>query len=151
MLVQMEVQGVVFDAPRALYILVLRGVDGDGVLPIRIEKADAQSIGLAFEGVFTQRPLTHDLCKNILDALGARMISVVISSFSQETYYAKIHLLYRDAEHAIDARPGDAVSLALRAAVPIFVNQEVVQKQSAEELDRWLEHLRPEDFGKYNV
>jgi bifunctional DNase/RNase len=151
MLVQMEVQGVMFDASRGVYILVLRGVDGDGVLPVRIEKADAQSIGLAFEGVFTQRPLTHDLCKNILDALEAKMISAVISSFSQETYYAKIHLVYRDSEFAIDARPGDAVSLALRVGVPIFVNEDVVQQQSAEELDRWLEHLSPEDFGKYNV
>jgi len=151
MLIKMRVRGLMFDVHHNVYILVLGQEEHAGVLPIRIEKADAQAIGLALEGVFTQRPLTHDLFKNILDTLGARMLSAVICDLKEEVYYAKLHLIYRDSEFAIDARPSDAVVMALRMDVPIFVTETVIQQQSVSEIDRWLGDLKPEDFGRYSM
>ena len=151
MLRKMQIRGLVFDAYHGVYILVLHHEDDSGVLPIRIEKADAQALGLALEGVFTQRPLTHDLFKNILDTLGAKMLSAVICDLKEEIYYAKIHLVYRDAEFAIDARPSDAVVMALRMDVPVFVAEGVIEQQNTGEIDRWLGDLKPEDFGRHSM
>jgi len=148
---KVQIRGLMFDAHHNVYILVLRHEDDSGVLPIRIEKADAQAISLALEGVFTQRPLTHDLFKNILDTLGAKMLSAVICDLKEEVYYAKIHLVYRDAEFAIDARPSDAVVMALRSDVPVFVADGVIQQQNANEIDQWLGDLKPEDFGRHSM
>jgi bifunctional DNase/RNase len=87
--------------------------------------------------------------KNALDALEAKVISVVITELKDNTYYAKLHLLYHDAEITVDTRPSDAIALALRTDSPIFVAEEVMQRQLADEdIARWLENLRPEDFGK---
>ncbi len=151
MLVQMNVRGLMFDPHRDVYVLILRNDEDEGVLPVWIEKADAYALGLAIEGIFTQRPLTHDLFKNLLDALEAKIISIVISDLKESIYYSKIHLVYRDSEFAVDARPSDAIAMALRAAAPIFVAEHVIKKQSAEGFDRWLDHLKPEDFGKYSA
>jgi len=151
MLIKTQVRGLMFDAYHNVYILVLDHEDPSGVLPIRIEKADAQALSFAIEGVFTQRPLTHDLFKNILDTLGAKMLSAVISDLKEEVYYAKIHLIYRDSEFAIDARPSDAVAMALRMDVPVFVAEGVIQQQTANEIDRWLGDLKPEDFGRHSM
>jgi bifunctional DNase/RNase len=152
MLTQMKVRGLMFDPYHPnVYILILRSDEGGEVLPLWIDKSDAQAISLALEGIFTQRPLTHDLIKNILDALDANLISVVVSDLKEAVYHARIHLLYRDAEFSIDARPSDAISLALRAGVPIFAAEEVIQKKGFQELGQWLENLSPEDFGRYSV
>ncbi len=152
MLIQMKVRGLMFDPDHPnVYILILRGDEDGEVLPLWIDKSDAQAISLALEGIFTQRPLTHDLIKNILDALDAKLISIVVSDLKDAVYHARIHLSYRDAEFSIDARPSDAISLALRASVPIFAADEVIQKKGFQELGRWLENLRPEDFGKYSA
>jgi len=151
MLKEMQIRGLMFDTHHNVYILVLGHEDHASVLPIRIEKADAQAIGLALEGVFTQRPLTHDLFKNILDTLGAKMLSAVICDLKEEVYYAKLHLVYRDSEFAIDARPSDAVVMALRMDVPVFVADGVIERQNASEIDRWLCDLKPEDFGRHSM
>ena len=63
-------------------------------------------------------------------------------------YFAKIHLMYEDSEYTVDARPSDAIALALRSNAPVFANDSVITKQSSEELEQWLENLKPEDFGK---
>jgi len=152
MLFQMKVRGLMFDPYHpSVYILVLRDDESGEVLPLWIDKSDAQAISLALEGVFTQRPLTHDLMKNILDALEAKIISVVVSDLKDTVYHAKIHLLYRDAEVSIDARPSDAIALALRADVPIFAAGEVIQKKGAQDLGQWLAGLSAEDFGRYST
>jgi bifunctional DNase/RNase len=75
----------------------------------------------------------------------------VVTDLKENTYYAKIHLSYGDSEYSVDSRPSDAIALALRAQAPIFVTDEVLQKQSTEQFDRWLENLKPEDFGKYEA
>lgn len=148
MLTQMRVRGLMFDPPTN-YIVVLRSEEGQEVLPIWIGKSEANAISLSLESVTLPRPLTHDLMKNALEAVGAKVISVVVTDLRENTYYAKIHLLYHDAEITIDARPSDAIALALRTESPIFVAPEVLQRQRADEdIARWLENLRPEDFGK---
>jgi bifunctional DNase/RNase len=137
-----------FDPP-SNYIVVLRSEEGQDVLPIWIGKAEANAISLALESVALPRPLTHDLIKNTLEAVEAKVISVVITDLRENTYYGKIHLMHHDAEITVDARPSDAIALALRTECPIFVAKEVFQRQQADEdVARWLENLRPEDFGK---
>ncbi len=151
MLVQMKVRGIVYDPYSNTYIIILRDEANTEVLPIWVGKTEANAISLALEGVFTQRPMTHDLIKNVLDALDAKVISVVVTDLKDNTYFSKLHLTYLDSEFAVDSRPSDSVALALRTDAPIFAAEQVIKKQSSEELDRWLDNLRPEDFGKYDT
>jgi bifunctional DNase/RNase len=150
MLTQMRVRGLMFDPPNN-YIVVLRSDEGPEVLPIWVGKPEANAISLALENVKLPRPMTHDLIKQVLEAIEAKIISVVITDLKDNTYFAKIHLTYRDAEITVDSRPSDAIALALKAESPIFVASDVIQKHSSEELDRWLENLRPEDFGQHDA
>lgn len=151
MFTQMKVRGLMFDPYNNAYIVILRDEENAEVLPIWVGKSEANAISLALEGVFSPRPMTHDLIKNILDSLNAKVISIVVTDLKDSTYFAKIHLLFNDSEFSIDSRPSDAIALALRADVPIFATEEVIKKHSSEDLDRWLENLRPEDFGKYDA
>ena len=148
MLIQMRVRGLMLDPPNN-YVVILRGEEGQDVLPIWIGKAEANSISLALEQVEMPRPLTHDLIKNALDALEAKVNSVVITDLKDNTYYAKLHLSHHDAEITIDTRPSDAIAIALRTECPVFVSRDVLRRQMEDEdIARWLENLRPEDFGK---
>lgn len=149
MITQMKVRGLMFDPNNNTFIVILRDEDNSEMLPIWVGKPEASAISFALEGVVAPRPMTHDLMKSILDSVQAKVISVVISDLRENTYYAKLHLMYQDSEYAIDSRPSDAIALALRADAPIFASEEVIRKQATEELDQWLENLKPEDFGKY--
>ena len=151
MLTQMKVRGLMFDPYSNAYIVILRDEDNTEVLPIWVGKAEANAISFALEGISTPRPMAHDLIRNTLDALNAKLISVVVTDLRDNTYFAKLHLQYKDSEYTVDSRPSDAIALALRADSPIFASEEVIQKHSSEELDRWLDNLRPEDFGKYDA
>ncbi|MBX3306031.1 MAG: bifunctional nuclease family protein [Nitrospira sp.] len=148
MITQMQVKGLMFDPYNNAYIVILRDDDQVEMLPIWVGKAEASSISLALEKVAPPRPMTHDFMKSYLDAFDAKVISVVITDLSENTYFAKIHLMYGDSEYAVDSRPSDAIALALRAQAPIFASESVIRKQSSEELGQWLENLKPEDFGK---
>jgi len=148
MIAQMKVRGLMFDPYNNTFIVILRDEEHAEMLPIWVGKPEASSISFALEEVTTPRPMTHDLMKAVLDVVDAKVISVVISDLKDNTYYAKIHLTYEDSEYSIDARPSDAIALALRTKAPIFANEEVLRKQASEELDQWLENLKPEDFGK---
>ncbi len=151
MIAQMKVRGLMFDPYNNTFIVILRDEEHAEMLPIWVGKPEASSISFALEEVPTPRPMTHDLMKAVLDVVDAKVISVVISDLKDNTYYAKIHLTYEDSEYSIDARPSDAIALALRTKAPIFANEEVLRKQASEELDQWLENLKPEDFGKYET
>jgi hypothetical protein len=151
MIAQMKVRGLVFDPYTNAFIVILRDEDNSEMLPIWVGRPEASSISFALEEIPTPRPMTHDLMKAILDAVDAKVISVVISELKDNTYYAKIHLMYEDSEYSIDARPSDAIALALRAKAPIFANEEVLRKQASDELEQWLENLKPDDFGKYET
>ena len=151
MLNQMNIRGLLFDPYSNAYIVILRDEQNSDVLPIWVGKSEANAISFALENVTPPRPMTHDLMKSILDNVGAKILSAVVSDLNNNTYYAKIHLWYGDSEYAIDSRPSDAIALALRAEAPIFTNEEVLHKQNSEELERWLENLTPEDFGKFET
>ncbi|MBH0177092.1 MAG: bifunctional nuclease family protein [Nitrospira sp.] len=148
MITQMQVKGLMFDPYNNAYIVILRDEDQADMLPIWVGKSEASSISLALESVDPPRPMTHDFMKAYLDAVNAKVISVVITDLSENTYFAKIHLTYEDSEYTVDSRPSDAIALALRSEAPIFANESVIRKQTSEELGQWLENLKPEDFGK---
>jgi bifunctional DNase/RNase len=147
MLLQMKVDGLLFDPRSGMYILLLQQVDGNGTLPIWIGKPEADSIALAVGKVVTPRPLTHDLIKNVFDALGAKPLRIVITEIIENTYFALIHVNCGEKEITIDSRPSDAVAVALRTQSPIYVAEEVLDVRKADELEEWLKNLKPEDFG----
>ena len=147
MLVEMRVEGLLFDPRSNMYILLLKEVDGAGTLPIWIGKPEADSIALALGKVATPRPLTHDLVKNIVDGLRVKIVKVVVTEITDNTYYALIYLNDGKKETLVDSRPSDAVAVALRAGAPIFVEDSIMTTRSADELDEWLKNLKPEDFG----
>jgi hypothetical protein len=138
-----------FDPYNNAYIVILKDEEHSEMLPIWIGKSEASAISFALENIAAPRPMTHDLMKALLDLVDAKVISVVITDLNENTYYAKIHLMYEDSEYTIDSRPSDAIALALRANAPIFASETVIRKQTSEELEQWLENLKPEDFGKY--
>lgn len=150
-MLQMKVKGLMYDPFNNAFIVILRDEGEKEVLPIWVGKPEAGAISFALEGVFTPRPMTHDLIKNVLDSGQAKVISVVITDLKDNTYFAKIHVIYGDSEYTIDSRPSDAIALALRVDAPIFATEALIRKHSTEEIDRWLDNLRPEDFGKYDA
>ncbi len=151
MITQMNVRGLLFDPYNNAYIVILRDEENSDMLPIWVGKSEASAISFALEHITPPRPMTHDLMKNILDQVNAQILSAVVTDLKENTYFAKIHLWYGDSEFTIDSRPSDAIALALRAEAPIFTTEDVLKKQSSEELERWLENLKPEDFGKYET
>lgn len=151
MLNQMNVRGLLFDPYNNAYIVILRDEQHSDMLPIWVGKSEASAISFALEKIAPPRPMTHDLMKTMLDNMDAKVISTVITDLKENTYFAKIHLLFGDSEFTIDSRPSDAIAVALRTEAPIFASGEVLHKQNSEELERWLENLKPEDFGKSDV
>jgi bifunctional DNase/RNase len=149
MITQMKVRGLTFDPYSNTFVVILRDEHNVDTLPIWVGKSEASVISFALESVAAPRPMTHDLMKAVLDAAGAKMISVVVTDLKDNTYYARVHLMSEDSEYSIDARPSDAIALALRADAPIFAKEDVIRQQASEELGQWLENLKPEDFGKY--
>ena len=131
------------------YALILKEVNGDRRLPIIIGAFEAQAIALEIEGVRPPRPLTHDLIKNILDGLGVVITEVVVTELRDGTFYAKIYLDYNGMTYEIDSRPSDAIAVAVRCGVPIFVDEEVMEEASfapeeeEEEFEETGESLEP--------
>ena len=148
MLVEMKVEGLLFDPRSNMYILLLKEADGPDTLPIWIGKPEADAIALAIGKVSTPRPLTHDLICNMMDALIVKPTRVVVTQIMDNTYYALIYVTDGKREVPVDARPSDAVAVALRTNAPIFVEEEVVNLKQSDELEDWLKNLKPEDFGK---
>jgi len=147
MLIEMNVEGLLFDPRSSMYILLLKEIDGDGRLPIWIGKPEADSIALALGKVVTPRPLTHDLIKNIADGLKVKITKIIVTEILENTYYALVCLSDGKEETLIDSRPSDAIAVALRSNATIFVEESIMEKRSTDELEEWLKNLRPEDFG----
>lgn len=108
------------------YAILLKEVDGKKRLPIIIGAFEAQAIALEIEGIKPPRPLTHDLLKQLTDSLGATVLEVVIDELRDNTFYAKIILEVSGFSQEIDARPSDAIALAVRAQAPIYVFETVM-------------------------
>jgi bifunctional DNase/RNase len=131
------------------YAILLKEVNGIRRLPIIIGAFEAQAIALEIEGIKPPRPLTHDLLKQVIDSLGANVIEVLIDELKENTFYAKIILEVSALTNEIDSRPSDAIALAVRAQVPIYVADTVMQLAAflpSEESEK--ESLSPEDFEK---
>jgi bifunctional DNase/RNase len=142
-------------------IIILRDKDGQRVLPIWVGVFEANAIALQIENVTTPRPMTHDLLKNVIQDLRGRIEKIVVSDLKENTFYALIYLAVAGEVMAVDARPSDAIALALRARAPIFVEEKVIdhaktadltpEKGETERLQKWLESLDPDDMGKYKM
>ena len=148
MLIEMTIKGLMVDPITNTPIVILKDKAGDRVLPIWVGVFEANAIALQIENVSTPRPMTHDLLRNIITDLDGRVDRIVVSDLKDNTFFALIHLTVKGEGIAVDARPSDAIALALRSNAPVFANNSVITKQSSEELEQWLENLKPEDFGK---
>lgn len=161
MQIEMTISGLMIDPVTKMPIVVLRDGDGRRVLPIWVGLFEANAIALQMERVQTPRPMTHDLLKNVLEGLAARVERVVVCDLRDNTFYAAIHLVTDDVLKLVDARPSDAIALALRAGAPIFVEEAVIDRAHApvpEEGDmdlgrlrRWLESLTEDELGQYKM
>ena len=157
--VRMEIKGLMLDPNTNVPIVVLRDEGGEVLLPIWIGVFEANAIALRLENVETPRPMTHDLLRSALEKLGAQIEKVVISELRDSTFYARIHVQRNGDAIEIDARPSDAIALALRSEAPIFVLAPVLEAAQAvnlatsdeEKLREWLEKVKPEDLGKYEM
>ncbi len=129
--VQVEILGL-SSSPSAggAYALLLREVYGQRRLPIIIGQFEAQAIALEMEGIKPPRPLTHDLLKTFVDNLGGTVLEIYISELRDNTFYADIIIDVSSLKNSIDARPSDAIALAVRASVPIFVSESVMKLAS---------------------
>ena len=163
--VEMKIRGLMMDPVTNMPIVILKDTGGDAVLPIWVGIYEANAIALEIEKVTTPRPMTHDLIKNILEALRARVLKVVVNDLRDNTFFAMIHLQLGSAEITVDSRPSDAIALALRVGAPIFVEEDVVRRAQKVEVTReapvaeeppkvedeakikeWLESIKPGDF-----
>jgi len=156
---EMKVTGLMFDPVSNMPIVVLKDAAGASVLPIWVGIFEANAIAMELESVPSPRPMTHDLLKNVIDSLEFRVDRIEITDLRENTFYALIHLVHDGRRVSIDARPSDAMALALRAGAPILVEQAVLDKSSnptadgeqTERLRRWLESVDPEELGKYEM
>jgi RNA polymerase sigma factor (sigma-70 family) len=120
-------------------IVLLREKEGDRVLPIWIGAPEGDMLAFHLHGASTPRPMTPDLTTRLLDAAGARIERVAVTRLEENTFYATITLVVGESAHEIDARPSDAVNLALRAGVSIFVDEEVMAAQAVTEIEDGVE------------
>jgi len=127
-MVEMELNKIIIDEKRQEQIIVLREKNGHRSLPIIIGILEATAIKMQLGGVVPPRPLTHDLMKSIIQALGATLERVVVDKLENNTFHAKLYLLIDGEVRQVDARPSDSIALAVRLKAPIFVEEEVLKK-----------------------
>jgi len=159
MSVEMKIRGLMIDPVSQMPIIILKNSDGSSVLPIWVGIFEANAIAMQLEDIVSPRPMTHDLLKNVIQGLRAEVQRVVISDLKDNTFFAQVHLVREGEPLSIDARPSDAMALALRTASPIFVESQVLDKSETaegdsdetERLRRWLESVDPEELGKYEM
>jgi bifunctional DNase/RNase len=161
MQIEMTIKGLMVDPIANTPIVILRDKDGQRVLPIWIGMFEANAIALQIENVAPPRPMTHDLLRNVIQDLDASVQKIVVYDLQENTYYALIYLSLRGDTVTVDARPSDAIALALRTRAPIFVEDAVIdnaktvdlssEKADSDRLHKWLESLDPDDLGKYKM
>jgi bifunctional DNase/RNase len=159
--IEMTIKGLMVDPITNMPIIILRDKEGQRVLPIWVGIFEANAIALQIENISTPRPMTHDLLRNVIYDLKASVQKIVVSDLQDNTFYALIYLTFGGETVAVDARPSDAIALALRARAPIFVEESVIdhaktidfssEKADQDRLQKWLESLDPEDLGKYKM
>jgi bifunctional DNase/RNase len=174
-MVEVTISRIGFDGPTETFVVLLKEKVGERVMAIWIGRPEAESIVMRIHNIKHARPLTHDLCRNLITGLGATLKRVQITHVENSTYFAELHLDLGGALKVIDARPSDSLAVALRMDAPIFAAEALLSdpdeeaqigeptdqapqrtsgegtRLSAEELKAYLEKLRPEDFGDFNL
>ena len=157
-MLQMKVSGIALDPFTNTPIVILKDSTNEKTLPIWIGFMEASSIAMELEKTPRVRPITHDLVKNLIEKLGFMVSKIEVTDLKNDTFYATMHLKREDEEYILDARPSDAIAIALRCDSPIFVNEEVIEKSKSieidddkEKLDKLLEDMPEGDFGKYKM
>ena len=159
--VEMQIRGLMMDPVTNMPIIVLKDIGSDLVLPIWVGYFEANAIALELEKTAMPRLMTHDLLQNMARGLNAEVRKVVVSELRDDTFYAVIWMDHAGETVTMDARPSDAIALALRWDCPIYVNREVLenskqaasgaQSVNADEMRRWLENLNDDDMGRYKM
>jgi bifunctional DNase/RNase len=161
-IIEVRIRGLMMDPSTSMPIVVLKDVASDTVMPIWVGIFEANAIALEIEKVAAPRPMTHDLTRNLIRNMNARLDHVVISELKDDTFFATLWLQQGDEPMVLDARPSDALALALRADCPIYVTEDVMQRAklnttgqaegpTAEQLRGWLEGLNDDDLGRYKM
>jgi len=145
MIVAVRVERVTLDTSSNRFVVILKDDTYHRWLPIVVGPAEAQAIALQLEKVSPPRPMTHDLMKNLVDSFKADIARVVVNDLKENTYYATIDLKRNGAQLQVDARPSDAIALALRARAPIFVDEEVMRKAAIGEEIESIQPQKEED------
>ena len=174
-MIEVVVSRLGLDSTTQSYVIVLQEKGGSRLLPIWIGQPEAESIVKQMHNIKRARPLTHDLCKSLIVGLGGALRRVQITRVEKNTYFAELHISRGDSLVQVDARPSDSIAIALRLSAPIFASETLLTaveaddeeaseptfgevtpaedsgELSPEQLKEYLEHLRPEDFGKFNL
>lgn len=161
MQIEMTIKGLMVDPVTNTPIVLLHDPEGQRVLPIWVGVSEANAIALQIENISSPRPMTHDLLRNVITDLKGELRRVVLNDLKGNTFYAQLHLRVDGADAIIDARPSDAIALALRTRAPIFAEDHVIvnaksvdmttDKGNSERLQQWLENLDPDELGKYKM
>lgn len=160
--IEVRIRGLMMDPSTNMPIIMLKDVGSDAVLPIWVGIFEANAIASEIEKLSAPRPMTHDLTRNMIRHLNADLERVVITEIKDDTFYAVLWLRQDDEPVVLDARPSDAIALALRADCPIYVSEQVMQAAklspssqaegpTADQLRGWLEGLNDEDLGRYKM
>jgi bifunctional DNase/RNase len=160
--IEVRIRGLMMDPATNMPIVVLKDVGSDTVMPIWVGIFEANAIAIEIEKVAAPRPMTHDLTRNLIRHLNASLQRVVITELKDDTFLAVLWLKQEGETVMIDARPSDAIALALRSDCPIFVSEQVMQSAklntsgppegpTADQLRGWLEGLNDEDLGRYKM
>ena len=176
-LTEVEVMRLGLDRSNNSYVVILKEKTGERLLPIWIGQPEAESIVIEMSKLRRDRPLTHDLCKTLITGLGGTLRRIHITKVENRTYFAELQIHRDDQIINIDARPSDSIAIALRFSAPMFAQDSLLtslvfedateegetylspganppsstDEMSAEQLKSYLENLRPEDFGKFNI
>jgi bifunctional DNase/RNase len=156
-LVEMSIRGLMIDPITNMPIVILKDADDQRTLPIWVGPVEANAIAIQMENITTPRPMTHDLLVRVMADLGATLDRVVVADLSENTFYAQLVLRRAEGVVVVDARPSDALALALRTKARVFVSEHVLDRAQSldtsaeqanqERLQRWLESLDPDDLG----
>jgi bifunctional DNase/RNase len=156
-MIELNLVGVRVELPSNQPIVLLKEKEGERYLPIWIGAMEATAIAFALQGIQTQRPMTHDLLKNVLEEVEVRVDRIVITELKEGTFYAVIQLFRNGSRYEVSSRPSDAIALAVRVNVPIFAQEDVLteasivirddEEQEVEKFKAFLEQVNPEDFA----
>ncbi len=170
-MVEVVVAKLGLDSSTNSHVVILQEKGGARLLPIWIGQPEADSIVMEMKNVRRERPLTHDLCKSLIVGLGGQLRRVQITKVQKSTYYAELHVARPDGLVQIDARPSDSIAIALRLSAQIFAPESLLtavaeedgdeltpapppqstDELTVDQLKEYLDNLRPEDFGKFNL